>query len=53
MDPSSPKRGWGDLKFVSRKNLSSHPLPKLLAELWLHLGTDEEGGTPYGGDVGK
>ena len=26
---------------------------ELLEELWLHLGTDDEGGTPYGGDVGN
>ena len=26
---------------------------KLLEELWLHLGTDDEGETPYGGDVDK
>jgi len=25
----------------------------LLEELWLHLGTDDEGETPYGGDVGR
>jgi hypothetical protein len=25
----------------------------LLEELWMHLGTDEEGQTPYGGDVDK
>ena len=26
---------------------------ELLEELWVHLGTDEEGETPYGGDVDK
>ena len=26
---------------------------ELLEELWIHLGTDEEGETPYGGDVDK
>jgi hypothetical protein len=26
---------------------------KLLTELWLHLGTDDEGETPYGGDVNE
>jgi len=25
----------------------------LLEELWVHLGTDDEGETPYGGDVDK
>ena len=24
---------------------------ELLEELWVHLGTDDEGETPYGGDV--
>jgi hypothetical protein len=52
-----------------RKNLRASGLPppgefsaeftgtdeqqKLLQELWLHLGTDDEGETPYGGDVDK
>ena len=26
---------------------------ELLKELWMHIGTDEEGETPYGGDVDK
>jgi hypothetical protein len=26
---------------------------ELLEELWVHLGTDDEGETPYGGDVNK
>lgn len=26
---------------------------ELLEELWAHLGTDEEGETPYGGDVDR
>ena len=26
---------------------------ELLEELWVHLGTDDEGETPYGGDVDK
>lgn len=26
---------------------------KLLEELWLHLSTDDEGETPYGGDVDR
>jgi len=33
--------------------MSSEEHQKLLEELWLHLGTDDEGGTPYGGDVGN
>ena len=32
---------------------SSEEHQKLLEEIWLHLGTDDEGGTPYGGDVDK
>ena len=26
---------------------------ELLEELWVHLGTDDEGETPYGGDIDK
>ena len=26
---------------------------ELLKELWIHLGTDDEGETPYGGDLDK
>ena len=26
---------------------------ELLKELWMHIGTDEEGETPYGGDLDK
>jgi hypothetical protein len=32
---------------------SSEEHQKLLEDLWLHLGTDDEGGTPYGGDVDR
>ncbi len=32
---------------------SSEEHKKLLTELWLHLGTDDEGETPYGGDLDK
>ena len=28
-------------------------LQELLEQLWVHLGTDDEGETPYGGDVDK
>ena len=28
-------------------------LQELLEELWVHLGTDDEGETPYGGDLDK
>jgi hypothetical protein len=26
---------------------------ELLEEFWIHLGTDDEGGTPYGGDLNR
>ena len=26
---------------------------EILEEIWKHLGTDDEGGTPYGGDLDK
>ena len=26
---------------------------ELLKEIWIHIGTDDEGETPYGGDVNK
>ena len=32
---------------------SSGKQQELLEELWVHLGTDDEGETPYGGDVDK
>jgi len=33
--------------------ISSAEQQALLEELWVHLGTDDEGETPYGGDVDK
>ena len=33
--------------------ISSNEQQELLKELWTHLGTDDEGETPYGGDVDK
>jgi hypothetical protein len=33
------------------KFIGSVEQQELLEELWDHLGTDDEGGTPYGGDV--
>ena len=33
--------------------ISSVEQQELLEELWVHLGTDDEGETPYGGDVDK
>ena len=32
---------------------SSHEQQDLLCQLWVHLGTDDEGETPYGGDLDK
>ena len=33
--------------------IGSDEQEELLRELWLYLGTDDEGETPYGGDVMK
>ena len=33
--------------------LGSVEQQELLQELWAHLGTDDEGETPYGGDIDK
>lgn len=38
---------------LSKSSEDSVDQEKLLRELWLHLGTDDEGETPYGGDVDK
>jgi hypothetical protein len=45
--------GLGPPSEPASRITSSEEHQKLLAELWLHLGTDDEGETPYGGDVGK
>ncbi len=37
----------------STKSWESIEQRELLQELWAHLGTDDEGGTPYGGDLDK
>ena len=39
-------------KFTERLN-GSVEQKELLEELWVHLGTDDEGETPYGGDIDK
>ncbi len=39
-------------KFTKRL-IGSVEQQELLEELWAHLGTDDEGETPYGGDVDK
>ena len=45
--------GLGPSDELAKGLISSEELQKPLEELWLHLGTDDEGGTPYGGDVGN
>ncbi len=39
-------------EFASRITVSVEH-QKFLEEIWLHLGTDDEGETPYGGDLDK
>ena len=39
-------------EFTTR-SIGSIEQQKLLEKLWAHLGTDDEGETPYGGDVDK
>jgi hypothetical protein len=38
---------------LTKEFSGSYKQQKLLEELWMHLGSDDEGGTPYGGDVHK
>ena len=38
---------------LTTKLLGSVEQQELLQELWAHLGTDDEGETPYGGDIDK
>ena len=45
--------GLGPSDEFAKGLMSSEEHQKLLEELWLQLGTDDEGGTPYGGDVGN
>ena len=45
--------GLGPSDEFGKGLMSSEEQQILLKELWLHLGTDDEGGTPYGGDVGN
>ena len=39
-------------EFATR-SIGSVEQQELLEELWVHLGTDDEGETPYGGDVDR
>ncbi len=43
--------GLGPPNELSDKFTGSSEQRKLLEELWVYLGTDDEGQTPYGGDV--
>ncbi|MBT3185635.1 MAG: hypothetical protein HOG63_07235 [Nitrospina sp.] len=43
--------GLGPPNEFSEKFMGSVEQRELLEELWLHLGTDDEGETPYGGEV--
>ncbi len=45
--------GLGPPRECSTKWKGSVEQQKLLEELWAHLGTDDEGETPYGGDVDR
>ena len=38
---------------LTTRLLDSVEQQELLQELWAHLGTDDEGETPYGGDIDK
>jgi hypothetical protein len=38
---------------LSTRLIGSVKQQKLLEDLWVHLGTDDEGETPYGGDIYK
>ena len=45
--------GLGPPDQSSKRPIGSDEQEELLRELWLYLGTDDEGETPYGGDVVK
>ena len=45
--------GLGPPDQGSKRPIGSDEQEELLRELWLYLGTDDEGETPYGGDVVK
>jgi hypothetical protein len=45
--------GMGPPNEFSMDFKSSAEQQKLLEELWVYLGTDEEGQTPYGGEVDR
>ena len=45
--------GLGPPDKGTKKPIGSDEQEELLRELWVYLGTDDEGETPYGGDVVK
>ena len=45
--------GLGPPDQGTKRPIGSDQQEELLRELWLYLGTDDEGETPYGGDVVK
>ena len=45
--------GLGPPDQGTKRPIRSDEQEELLRELWLYLGTDDEGETPYGGDVVK
>jgi hypothetical protein len=45
--------GLGPPSELTTKLICPIELQELLEQLWVHLGTDDEGETPYGGDVNK
>ena len=45
--------GLGPPSEFAKRLIGSVEQQELLEELWVHLGTDDEGETPYGGDLEK
>ena len=45
--------GLGPPSEFAKRLIGSVEQQELLEELWVHLGTDDEGETPYGGDVNR
>ena len=45
--------GLGPPDKCTKTHIGSDEQKELLRELWVYLGTDDEGETPYGGDVVK
>ena len=45
--------GLGPPSEFAKRLIGSVEQQELLEELWVYLGTDDEGETPYGGDVNR